>query len=60
MKLVGVCLAIAGWLIPVWSLAFTQSLVVRFALVAIGMVIALVGILGVLNHAHLKKAIWKI
>ncbi len=60
MKLIGVCLAIAGWLIPVWALAFTQSLAVRFALVTIGIIIALVGILGVLNHAHLKKAIWKI
>ena len=60
MKITGVCLAIVGWLIPVWSLAFTQSLAVRFALVAIGIIIALAGILGVLNHAHLRKAIWKI
>ena len=59
MKLVGVLLAIVGWLIPVIALNFTQSLGARFFLALLGIFISLVGILGVLNSAHQKTAIWK-
>ncbi len=59
MKLVGVLLALAGWLIPVISLTYTQSLGARFALAIVGIAISLIGILFVLNQAHLKNVIWK-
>jgi hypothetical protein len=59
MKIVGIVMALVGWLLPVVSLPLTQSLSVRFVLVVLGLIISLVGILGVLNNAHLKHAIWK-
>jgi hypothetical protein len=60
MKLVGILLAVAGWLLPVVGLSMTQSLSVRFILAAVGLIISLVGILVVLNGAHQKEAIWKV
>ena len=59
MQIVGILLALSGWLIPVVGLTFTQSLSARFILAVLGIAISLTGILGVLNKAHLKKAIWK-
>ena len=59
MKLVGVLLAVAGWLIPVIALTYTQSLAARFSLAIVGIAISLIGILFVLNQAHLKNVIWK-
>jgi hypothetical protein len=60
MKLVGILLAVAGWLLPVVGLAMTESLGARFVLSGVGLIISLVGILVVLNGAHLKEAIWKV
>jgi len=60
MKLFGILLALAGWLVPVVGLTMTQSLGARFALSGVGLIISLVGILVVLNGAHLKNAIWKV
>ena len=59
MKIVGVLLVLAGWLIPVVGIAITQSTAARFVLVLLGIAVALFGIIGVLNKAHLKNAIWK-
>lgn len=59
MKLVGVLLAIAGWLLPIIGLTLTQSTGARLFLCIIGISISLFGILGVLNKAHQKHAIWK-
>ena len=59
MRIVGVLLALAGWLLPVLALSFTQSLTARFGACVLGIIISLVGILGVLNKAHLEHAIWK-
>ena len=59
MRIVGVLLALAGWLIPVVALSITQSLTARFAACVLGIIISLVGILVVLNKAHLEHAIWK-
>ena len=60
MQIIGILLALVGWLIPVVGLTLTQSLTARFILVVLGIGISLTGILGVLNKAHLKKAIWKV
>ena len=59
MKIVGILLALAGWLIPVVALSMTQSTAARFAAAVLGIIISLVGILGVLNSAHQADAIWK-
>ena len=59
MKIVGLLLALVGWLIPILALSMTQSNSARFAACLVGIAISLVGILGVLNKAHLDTAIWK-
>lgn len=59
MKLVGILLVLAGWLIPIVALPLTQSLTARFILALVGISITLAGIIGVLNRAHLKHALWK-
>jgi hypothetical protein len=58
-RIVGVLMALIGWLLPVVALTLTQSMTARLVLAVVGLGIALVGILGVLNQAHLKHAIWK-
>lgn len=59
MKLVGFLLALFGWLIPVVTVALTPSTAVRMFVSLLGIAIILVGVLAVLNKAHLKHAIWK-
>jgi hypothetical protein len=59
MRLVGVLLALLGWLIPVVGIAMTSSNGARLFLCILGIAISLTGILGVLNKAHEKHAIWK-
>ncbi len=59
MKLVGILMVFGGWLLPVVALTFTQSNMVRLILALVGIVITLVGIMGVLNKAHMKSAVWK-
>jgi hypothetical protein len=59
MKILGLALIIIGWLIPVLTLAFTSSNSARLILCLVGIGVTLVGILGVLNRAHLAQAIWK-
>ncbi|HXH49088.1 MAG TPA: hypothetical protein VNM47_07055 [Terriglobia bacterium] len=59
MKFVGLVLAVCGWLLPVVSLTLTSSLAVRFVFALIGIALCLTGILGFLNRAYVKEAIWK-
>ena len=59
MRIVGILLALIGWLLPILALSMTQSTGARFGACLLGIVISLVGILGVLNKAHLAHAIWK-
>jgi len=59
MKIVGVVLALLGWLLPVIGVTMTSSLGVRYVLCFLGIAIMLTGIIGVLNKAHLSEAIWK-
>ena len=46
MRIVGILLALVGWLIPLVGLTVTQSLTARFVLVVLGIGISLTGILG--------------
>jgi hypothetical protein len=59
MKFAGLLLAVCGWLLPVASLTWTSSLAARFAFALIGIALCLTGILGCLNRAYVKQAIWK-
>jgi len=59
MKLIGLVLALAGWLVPVVGLTATHSMSARLILCAVGMAGCVVGILGFINGSYLKEAIWK-
>jgi len=59
MKLVGILLAIVGWLLPLVGLTMTSSMGARMFLCILGIGVALVAILKVLNDAHQKEAIWR-
>ena len=59
MILVGILLAFLGFVISLLSLAATSSVGGRLVLVLIGLAVSLFGILGVLNKAYQKNAIWK-
>lgn len=59
MKIVGLVLAFLGFVISVLSLAVTASVGGRLVIVLVGIAVSLFGILGLLNKAHQKNAIWK-
>lgn len=59
MKLMGILVVLAGWLIPVVGLNVTSSNGARFLLAVLGIALSIFGILGMLNKAYLKEAIWK-
>jgi len=58
MKIVGVLVAVLGFVISFASLPLSST-GARFAVVILGIAVSLLGILGLLNSAHLKHAIWK-
>jgi hypothetical protein len=58
MKIVGVLVAILGFIVSFSSLALSST-GGRFAVVIVGLAISLFGILGILNSAHIKHSIWK-
>ena len=51
-------MAVLGWLIAV-SCVEVSGAGLQFAIVIIGILVTAVGVIGVLNGAHLKNAIWK-
>jgi hypothetical protein len=59
-KLVGVVLALAGWLVVLFGLHLTANLTGRMGTTIIGFAITLVGVLYVLPSAANKNAIWKV
>lgn len=59
MKLIGIVLALAGWLLPVLSLSWTSSNGSRLVFCLLGIGLCLTGILKFLNGGYLKQAIWK-
>lgn len=58
MILVGILVTLLGFVISVLSLAL-GSVGGRLAMVLLGLAVSLFGIMGVLNRAFLKNAIWK-
>lgn len=59
MAAIGLILALLGFLLSLFSLGLTSSTGARLALVLAGILISLFGVLGLLNRAYLKNAIWK-
>ena len=59
MVFAGLGIAIAGFLIAVASIPLVGSNSGRLIVVLLGIVVSLIGILGVLNPAYIKNAVWK-
>jgi len=59
MKLIGVLLAVFGWLLPVVGLGMTSSTGARLVICIVGIGITLTAILRLLNKAHEREAVWK-
>ena len=59
MILAGIVMTFLGFIIAVLSLGLTASVSGRMILVLIGLAVSLTGIIGVLNRAFLKNAIWR-
>jgi hypothetical protein len=59
MALAGLALTLVGFLIAVLSLTMASSTSGRLVIVLIGIAVSLVGILGLINPAYQKHAVWK-
>jgi hypothetical protein len=59
MVLLGILMTLLGFVLSVLSLGMTSSVGGRMTMVLVGMAISLTGILGVINRAYLKNAIWR-
>jgi len=58
MRLAGLILAVVGWFIAVLSTQVAGA-GAQTAVALAGFLIAVVGVVGVLNQHHLKNAFWK-
>jgi hypothetical protein len=59
MGAVGLIVTLAGFLLAAASVGITSSNGGRLGLVVVGIVISLIGILGVINPAYQKTAVWR-
>ena len=59
MALVGLVITFLGFLLAAVSVGMSSSTTGRLGLVLIGIAISLIGIMGVINPAYMKNAIWK-
>ena len=59
MKLAGLITMAIGWLLATVVALQVGSLRGRFTLAVVGIAVILYGLIGLLNKAHLKTAIWK-
>ena len=59
MAIVGLVVTLAGFLLAAGSVGFTTATAVRLILVLVGIAISLGGILGLINPAYQRNAIWK-
>ena len=59
MKLAGVITIVVGWLLATVVALQIGSLRGKLALVIVGIAVILFGLIGLLNKAHVKTAIWK-
>jgi hypothetical protein len=59
MILVGILITVIGFVISVMSLGMASGVNGRMFMVLAGIVVSLIGIVGVINKAYVKNAIWK-
>jgi hypothetical protein len=59
MVFAGIIVTVLGWVIAVSSLTLASGNRGRLVIVMAGIVVSLIGILGVINQAYMKNAIWK-
>jgi hypothetical protein len=59
MILIGIVVAVLGFVISLLGLAVTSSVSGRLVIVLIGLAVSLFGIVGLINRAYLKNPIWK-
>jgi hypothetical protein len=59
MAVVGIVVTLAGFLIAVLSVGIATSTAVRLVIVLVGIAVSLGGIIGIINPAYQKNAVWK-
>jgi hypothetical protein len=59
MVIAGLVITLLGFLISVFSLSMTSSVNGRLIIVLVGLAVSLIGIIGVINRAYMKNAIWR-
>jgi hypothetical protein len=59
MALVGLVVTFAGFVLAAASVGITSSTTGRLGMVLAGIVLSLIGILGVINPAYQKNAVWR-
>jgi hypothetical protein len=59
MVFVGLIITVLGFALSVLSLGMASSVNGRLVMVVAGIAVSLFGIMGVLNPAYLKNAIWR-
>jgi hypothetical protein len=59
MVYTGILVTLLGFVISVLSLGMASSVSSRMILVLIGLAVSLFGIIGVINRAYLKNALWR-
>jgi len=59
MALVGLVVTFAGFVLAAASVGLTSSTGGRLGLVLVGLALSLFGIIGLINPAYQKNAVWK-
>ena len=59
MAFVGLAVTLLGFVVAVASLGLASCNTARLVIVLAGIAVSLIGIIGVLNPAYMKNAIWK-
>ena len=59
MALVGIVVTFVGFLVAAGSVGLSSSNTVRLVIVLAGIAISLGGIMGLINPAYQKNAVWK-
>jgi hypothetical protein len=59
MAFVGLVVTLAGFALSALSVGLTSSTGGRLGLVTVGIVLCLFGIVGLINPAYQKNAVWK-
>lgn len=59
MVLLGIVMTLLGFVLSLLSLGLTSDVNLRLILVLAGLALSFAGIIGVINRAYLKNAIWR-